>query len=104
MLLTLTFVICQVDLSALFTTRQQPIPDHEQVITRKAFVHHHHLLTPNQISCHQIGQKQGFSILGNLACKFGYTHTRNDYASRQYPHLKKESGSKNTDEPGYFQL
>ena len=46
--LTLIFVICQVDLSALFTTRQQPIPDHEQVITRKAFVHHHHLLTPNQ--------------------------------------------------------
>jgi len=48
-LLTLIFVIGQVDLSALFTTRQQPIPDHEQVIKMNAAGHHHHHLTPNQL-------------------------------------------------------
>lgn len=89
---TLIFVICQVDLSALFTTRQQPIPDHEQVKTANAVGHNYHFLTPNQINCLQIRQKQAFSkfsILGNLPCKFGCLSTvkkRKSYFFMSYPY------------------
>jgi len=78
-LLTLIFTICQVDLSALFTTRQQPVPDNEQVITINAVVHH---LTVFYLY---------FFISIQVLLSFQSS-------------LEEELGSKNTVEPNYFEL